>query len=455
MINNQDFFEKMKELQSFDSVAYCKSFNVSPKKSIRINNIKVNGGKVNLPFSVTQNKVNPDLYYVDNEEKVGNTIEHHCGMFYVQEPAASMPAFSIKDKLTGKVVLDLCASPGGKTTQLAEYVGPTGLVISNEVVSKRVNILRGNVERLGLTNVVITNNNAEQIARALANAVDVVVVDAPCSGEGMFRKDPDTVQEWSLENVYACAKRQLFLLQNVDNVLKNDGILVYSTCTFNKNENEMVIQQFLNEHPNYYILDVDSSIKTVSKNGESNKQNNRLHLERCRRFYPQDGFGEGQFFCVLQKHDKNTSNIKYNAKNKQTFLTSKEFILVKKFLDENFILSDYLLTKVGGQFFILPKVSICMDGLNVVINGVCVGEIVKDRFEPHHHLYMAYGKLARNKLDITNYEDAKRYIAGGQIVANINDGYCAVLYNGVTIGFGKCNHGVINNHYPKGLRKIL
>jgi len=455
MIKNKDFFEKMNELHSFDVDMYLKSLQENPKKSIRINNIKVNGNIIShLPFNVVQNRVNQDLYYVDSEDKVGNTIEHHCGAFYVQEPAASMPVFAIKDSLPGAIVVDLCASPGGKTTQLAEYVGAEGLIISNEIVAKRVNVLRGNIERLGISNAVVTNNNVEQLADILAGVADVVVVDAPCSGEGMFRKDPDTVMEWSEGGVEACASRQLYLLQNASRMLKNDGIMIYSTCTFNRNENEMVVEQFLNTNPDFVVCDVPEAIKSVSRDGEA--ANNKIDLKKCRRFYPQDDFGEGQFLCVMHKNGKGMALLSKNTKNKQMLLTKSETDIVMKFLQENFTISNCMLGKVGGQIFLMPQNMLDVSGLNIVACGVCVGEIRNGRLEPHHHLYMALGQFSRNKLDIQDERLAKKFIAGEQLNNQaVADGYCAVLYNGITLGFGKSKGGVINNRYPKGLRKIL
>lgn len=466
MINNRDFLKNMQKISSFNIVDYEKSLLLDAKKSIRVNNVKTGSFDRNETLQYLnvkhQNIVNPDAFYIETEDKIGNNILHHLGKIYVQEPSAGMPVFSLKDELYDKIVLDLCASPGGKTGQISEYVGENGFVISNEYVSKRVNVLRSNVERLGLSNVAIISNSSEKIMNKLVEKIDVAFVDAPCSGEGMFRKNPKTMVEWSNENIKSCAERQFEILQNVSPIIKNKGKIVYSTCTFNKTENEEVVKKFLLNNPYFKLCDVKDDIKRISRAGEIDIEHEDLHLEYCRRFYPQDNFGEGQFFAILQKNVEDEKN-DYQIRKQQEYgfqiLTKQEEKLVEEFLQKNFNLKNYKLGKIGGQLFLLPHRYISLAGLNVVTCGVCVGGIEKNRFVPHHNLYSVFGNKSKNVLNMSlSDKRLDEFICGYQIYAdsydNVKDGYVAILADGLPLGFGKAKNNIINNLYPKGLRKL-
>ena len=456
-MKKEEYFAQILQILNQDYEKYQQSLNEASKKSIRFvcDAHKDKSVLKNIPFNMKKNPIFDNCFYIENEEKAGSVWQHHAGVFYVQEPAACVPVFAINEDLKGKIVVDCCASPGGKTTQLAELVGEDGFVVSNEYVSKRVNILRGNIERLGFKNVAVVSNDTKKLGDVLCGVADVVVVDAPCSGEGMFRKNPETMNEWTLGVVDMCAERQFQILQNVCKIVKNKGKMVYSTCTFNKKENEGVVEQFLKLHKDFKLIELSNDIQSVSKPGICDTED-KYNLKFCRRFYPHDNFGEGQFVAVMQRVDEEEFSESV-VKIKKEKLQAKEEFLVKSFIDKNFDLKKYDIAKLGSQFFILPKNRVDLKGLSVAMLGVCAGEIENQRFVPHHHLFKAFAKNCFNVVDLK--EDKTRinkFIAGDQIFdEKVEDGYCAILSGGFALGFGKAKNGTINNHYPKGLRQIL
>ena len=291
------FIDEMKNLLSdedFDK--YIESFNENYYRGIRINTLKCTVEKACslLPFEVTETPFCDTGFYIPHDVNIGSMVLHHAGAFYSQEPSA-MSAVTVLDVKKGDRVLDLCAAPGGKSTQIAAELDGTGLLWSNEIVKNRANILLSNIERMGIRNAVVSSCYPEVLCRNLPEFFDKILVDAPCSGEGMFRKDENAISEWSSEHSKACAERQLAILESASQALKEGGEMVYSTCTFSYIENENVIEQFLARHSDFELVDSGVSF-------------GRPSMQKAVRIFPMDG-GEGHFAAKLRKKGDLIENI--------------------------------------------------------------------------------------------------------------------------------------------------
>jgi len=365
------------------------------------------------------------------------------GAFYLQEPSAMLPV-SAANIPENAMALDLCAAPGGKSIMLAKRL-KNGHLISNEINFSRAKILYSNIERMGLKNVAITNNAPKDFTK-FNEYFDVILVDAPCSGEGMFRKDEEAVAMWSQSSVKGCASRQVEILDCIAGCVKSGGLLIYSTCTFSKEENEDVVEQFLNKYPEYYLEQPNCVIDSFTTDG--------ICMPKCRRAYPHISGGEGQFFALLRKrcndfeHTLCQNRVKVNDKNQKNKQVEKNNI-VKNFLNS---VGIELKTKTenGKVYSGFPA---DLNGLRVVSDGVHIGDIDGKIFKPSHYFFTAYGLELKNKFDL-NEQQVERYLRGEEFDFDGNNGYYAVTYSGLTLGGGKVSEGRLRNLYPKGLRNF-
>lgn len=435
-----DFLFRMKSLLGDEYYEFLKFYEADNFRGIRVNTIKCSVEKLCGLFDFKFNKTPfcEEGFYIPNEiTSLGNNPLHHAGAFYIQEPSATS-AVTMLDVNEGDFVLDLCAAPGGKSTQIGAKLNGTGLLWSNEIVKNRANILLSNIERMGIKNAVVSNCRPDVLCQSLANCFDKVLVDAPCSGEGMFRKNSDAQVQWSIEHVKSCAQRQLLILNSAKNALKAGGILLYSTCTFSYEENEGVIAEFLAENPDFELVDADVSF-------------GRPALECARRIFPMDG-GEGHFAAKLRKKGSLAPNY---ANNIRTVKIDKDIL---EFYDSLFIDRPFgeNITIVGDEIIILPKsYNFNTKGLQVLRAGIVLGEIVKKRIEPHHSAFMAASMpQCRMAVDFdVNSAEIANYLHGQEInVTSDVKGYTAVCVNGITTGFGKASGSRLKNKYPKGLR---
>ena len=435
----QAFVERMKEQLKEESSAFFDSYQKPPFRGIRINPPKctLENLKKSLPFSLVQTPFSPLSYYVPDDQKIGSFPMYHAGAFYSQEPSASSAVTALSPQ-PGERILDLCAAPGGKSTQIGALLNGKGLLWSNEVVSSRVSILLSNIERMGIRNAVISNCEPEHLCTSLPEFFDRVLVDAPCSGEGMFRRDPRAIEEWSPEHVKSCAGRQLAILESAQKALMPGGVLVYSTCTFSEEENEGVIEAFLKNHPDFEL--VDSGIS-----------GGRPALAKARRIYPMDG-GEGHFAAKLKKSGEKTLGSLFSEPKP---IKVPDF--VKKFWEDTFTIPMFgIPASIGDQFLLLPKVPLpILRGLNVRRAGILLGKERKGRLEPEHALFMTLVPQNLQHCLMLSHDspELKAFLRGEQIlVSDEFSGYAAVAVDGVITGFGKCSGGFLKNHYPKGLR---
>ncbi len=454
--------EKFKErMLTYDGVDAEKLFSSleegDAKKAFRVNSIKISTEdylQIN-PFSAKAIPFAPEGFYTD-ADKVGNTVQHHAGMIYMQDPSAMITVKAV-DVKEGWRVLDACASPGGKTTQLSAAVGDSGIVVCNEYVTKRCRILEENITRLGCRNAVVLNMDTKYIAEFYPEKFDLVVCDAPCSGEGMFRKNELAISEWSTENVEMCAERQMEILENCARNVSPDGYLLYSTCTFSLEENEMNVEKFLNSHPEFYLCDVSESIKPYTADGIC--FDGCTHdMKKTRRFYPYVSDGEGQFIALMKKTEsvihsdtrKKADKKARDGKGKPQAADLEAISVAKKFIEENLCGVEYLKPFVyNGRVYLCPDIEIMPFG--VFSAGVLMGEVRKGRLVPAHHLFSALGKNFKNKicLDVED-ERLADYINGYEItVPEAKNGFAVITVNGAPLGGVKVSGGACKNHYLK------
>lgn len=295
-----DFTNRMKAILGEEYEKFEASYSEVPVRSFRVNTNKIseeNFEKINL-FGGKKIPYAENGFYFSCDG-IGNHPYHHAGMIYIQEPSAMAPVASV-DIQPDWNILDLCASPGGKSTQAATQ-NPDGVLVSNEIIPSRCKTLTGNIERMGFRNVITTCADAKKIASLYGEVFDLVIVDAPCSGEGMFRKDENAQNEWSVENVLHCAERQREILDEIKTTVKPGGLLLYSTCTFSLEENEKNVDWFLNENDNYELIDVKDCVKKYTTDGIMFDGCKEKNISRCRRFYPHVAKGEGQFVALMRK----------------------------------------------------------------------------------------------------------------------------------------------------------
>ena len=444
-----NFKKRMQALLGAEAEAFFATYEKEPVRALRINRIKAKNATAEAlcPFSITPIPYDSDGF-IFAEEHIGHTPLHHGGGIYVQDPGA-MSAVAALPLKEGMRVADLCAAPGGKSAQLAAAIGESGLLYANEYVSSRAKILVGNLERLGVTNATVTSTDTADYRKWFSAYFDAVVVDAPCSGEGMFRKNEIAITEWSEENVLRCADRQKEILENAAPTVKNGGYLLYSTCTFSLEENEQTVLHFLQAHPDYTLIPVSDTVRAHTADGISLPDAGDVPLHFCRRFYPHIAEGEGQFLALMQRKTEDSPTILY--KDASSAPSKDEMHIAEEFLKKTIKLPvGTCIRRIGERLCILREGQIPPPRA-VFLSGVCLGQVEKGRLVPHHQLFSAYGNCFLRKVSL-NAEDASRYLRGEELATEEEGGFAAVFHNGIALGGGKCAAGRLKNHYPKGLR---
>ena len=457
-----EFEKKMKAFLGDEWDDFLYSYDNNRFQALRFNTLKVQSHeeimRILMVLEISSDKrvswAN-EAYYFDENVRPGKHPYHEMGLYYIQEPSAMSAAALLAPK-PGMRVLDLCAAPGGKSTQLATYLGDSGLLVSNEINTQRSRILSQNIERMGIKNAIVTNEDSFVLASHFPGFFNAIQVDAPCSGEGMFRKLPEAIEQWSMENVAICAARQKEILDNAAVMLKPGGTIVYSTCTFSKEENEDVIEYFLERHPDFT-------------------------LEEMERFWPHKVDGEGHFVAKLVrrgcvdtdlKADRKTKKNK-NSKNRKNetkpALTKENMKLLSEFLDETISedmaawIKNSRLVMFGEQLYRLPDMEVDIKGLKVQRAGLHIGEFKKQRFEPSHSLALALKlseaknvvKLTWDDPQTTGFFNGQSVMLSDEQTAECKKGWALVCVDGYPAGWGKVNGAQVKNHYPKGLRKKI
>ncbi len=455
----EKFSERMKNMLKSEYDAFITAFETAPiYAGIRINTLKDNArGAVMSAFG--ELKSVPWCgggFYADKSEISGNHPYHMAGLFYFQEPSA-MSAVEALPIDKGDFVLDLCAAPGGKSTQAAAVLDGTGLLVANEIVKRRADILSENIERMGITNAVVTNETPRRIAEKYPEFFDKIIVDAPCSGEGMFRKEPRAVTEWSVEHTVSCGERQKKILDCAVKALKGGGMLVYSTCTFAPEENEKIAAYLIKNHG---LTLCDTGLDALSS-GRTEWSETDINMAKTRRIFPHKQNGEGHFVALFKKPetaDNRRSRKKDDCRSKDAKSDSRlsEAVSLYRAFEKT-----ALNTELNGDFrlfgdnlYMLP-LAVDIEKIKTPRYGLYLGVVKKNRFEPSHALCLALKKEDfKSAADFSlDSAELKSYLTGNVIECNEN-GWTAVLVNGFPIGWGKASGGVLKNRYPKGLRLL-
>lgn len=538
----EQFLDRMQKMLGSEYEAFVESFEQEKYQALRLNALKISMNGVSaraLGESSTENTVEKlaqdsmtkseqdasqtnafahltpvswakNGYYYEKEDTPGKHPYHEAGVYYIQEPSAMAPV-TLLDPQPGEHILDLCAAPGGKSTQIAAAMNGEGLLVTNEIHPARAKILSENIERMGIRNACVTNETPQHLAQVFPEYFDRVLVDAPCSGEGMFRKNEAACEEWSLENVELCGERQDEILDCAAQMLRTGGRLVYSTCTFAPIENEGSISRFLSRHTEFSIIEIPKQELGIDGDGVSEYvEEPAPGIEKTLRLWPHRIKGEGHYAAVLTKInvvglDENpdkakiaecdmvTSNDESARNDEANFggvdgeheaqtiytklqprtltmapgglqkrISEKELgefpAFAKEFLRGKLAeISHGNYMKFGDNIYLMPENMPNLKGLKVLRPGLHIGTLKKNRFEPSHALALALDpRDAVHTWNLSSKENTiNAYLDGQTFPAEGEKGWYLICVDGFGIGWGKLAGGIMKNHYPKGLRKNM
>lgn len=464
------FTERMQQMLGEDYPKFLQSYDREAYHSLRVNTLK--GDRETFlrqaQFSLTPVAWEPNGFYYDKDDRPGRHPYHDTGVYYIQEASAMAPVVYLEPQ-PGERILDLCAAPGGKSTQIAAAMQGQGLLVCNEIHPARAKILSENVERMGIRNAMVTNETPGRLAQAFPEYFHRILVDAPCSGEGMFRKNEEACEEWSPQNVQLCADRQDEILDYAAAMLAPGGRLVYSTCTFAPQEDEGSIARFLKRHPEFEIVSVERfpgmapGVPEWSGQSEDRPPHDRAgrdadgerhsNLEHTIRLWPHLLKGEGHFIAVLRK----------DGKIVDSHIPLEKGIRVKdcpeylKFRQENLDAAlNGMLIRFGDQLYLAPEELPSLNKMRVLRPGLHLGTVKKNRFEPAHALALALTpREVKRTLDLAaDSEEIMQYLKGQTLNVEGEKGWYLISVDSYSIGWGKQSGGIVKNHYPKGLRRV-
>ncbi len=442
----KDFVDNMRDLLGVEADDFLQALSMDEVKGFNYNYNLVNDNFIteHMPLSITKSKELDNVYLYTG--KIGATILNHAGVVYSQDPSAMIPALALGVE-EGDVVLDVCAAPGGKSIQILRALNGSGLLVANEYVYKRAKILFENLTKTDYHNFAIINSKPADYDN-MCGVFDKILVDAPCSGEGMFRKSDIDTYSWSNAEVAACAARQLEILESVSNALRRGGKLVYSTCTYNRQENEKVVAEFLRRHSDYRIIDLPENLRSITARGY---REGDIDTNKAGRRYPHLHIGEGQFVALLMRDgDEEREELDFAAKDFVP-LSKKDKMIVEDALRDVLDITNIAMKKRGNTIYALPDIDMDYSELNVLSVGAVVGTISRGVLKINHNFYRAYGKLFYNQLELSD-EEAKIYLTGNIIECNRPNGIVSIIWNGLPLGGGKVVNGVCKNYYPAELR---
>ena len=424
------FLERMKAQLGDEYEDFLRSLERPRAVALRFNPLK--GAQPQLPFVQDPVPWEPQGFYYDPDSRPGLHVYHEAGVYYLQEASAMAPV-ALLDPQPGERVCDLCAAPGGKTTQIAGRMRGEGFLLCNEWSPKRAKILSQNMERMGVANALVTNEDTAVLAKRFPASFDRVLIDAPCSGEGMFRKEEAAVTDWSVETVQMCARRQAEILHNGAILVRPGGRLVYSTCTFAPEEDELAVAAFLESHPDFEPEVIETPWFVPGENGSH-------------RMWPHKLLGEGHFAAVLRKKGEEEAEFTPAAGTKEP----KEWTQFAKELGIQLPAGKAVM--FGDTLYWAPEGMPDIQRLRVLRAGLELGTVKKGRFEPAHALAL----WLHSCTNVQDYEagsaEMAKYIHG-DVVPSAVRGWCLVTADGYSIGWGKGDGNVLKNHYPKGLRR--
>lgn len=440
------FVCEMEKLLGEEMEAYLDSFDEERLYGLRTNRIKLGDRKAEdvLPFFLTPVPWTENGYYYDESLKPAKDVYYYAGLYYLQEPSAMAPA-AILPVEPGDVVLDMCAAPGGKSTELGARLAGEGMLIANDISSSRAKALLKNLELFGIENICVTSEAPEKLLQAFPEFFDKILIDAPCSGEGMFRKDSSMINSWLKNGPDYYAGIQKEIVSNAVGMLKPGGLMLYSTCTFSKKEDEDIINYILENFTEMETVDIkgfEGAVRGIGVNG-------------CIRIFPHKVKGEGHFIALLRKKDDNI-RIQFPAmpvKTEKIPKELKEFLMLisREFSEERFLIKNNMVYYIPEGFN--PKCS-----LRYLRTGLLMGELKKGRFEPCQALAMALKPEEFNNIIDFKRDDERviRYLKGETIILNDSentaDGWCLVCVDGFSLGFAKGSKKMLKNKYYPGWR---
>ena len=423
------FVERMRHQLGNELSAFLSALEEPPVRGIRINPLK----PAEAAGRYKENRRIPwaaDGYFLPEDSDAGSTIVHAAGAFYIQEPGAMFPA-AVLNASPGERILDLCAAPGGKSTQIGCAMKGSGLLVCNEPVPKRAQILSSNIERMGLPNTVVTCALPDRLAAQWPEGFDAVLADAPCSGEGMFRREPETRKEWTPERTAGCAERQREILAAAARLVRPGGRLVYSTCTYNPAENEENARWFTETFPEF-------NPEAFSLPGIDAPDG----MFTC---YPHRMQGEGQFAARFRRAGDGEAYLPADASLPKP---DKADQAVFEAAFSGFPRATHLFGQTLAYLPELPE----LKGIRVLRAGLHLGVVRGNHAMPDHAaaLWFEAPTLQIQTADLLP-EEAVKYMAG-ETVPGDAAGWTLMRYQGLILGWGKGSGGILKNHYPKGLR---
>ncbi len=439
------FCQRMEVLLGAEAPLFFESLEKEPKRSFRASSRLLceeelcsffgEGLKEKIPFA-------PLSYYFDFDG-IGNHLLHHAGGIYVQEPAAMAPVAALGEEKAERI-LDLCASPGGKSLQAAESIlSEDGFLVCNEPSFQRRRVLMQNIERLGEKRAFVTGFDAQKIPEEFYSSFDLVIADVPCSGEGMMRKNEGAAEAWSEEKVLLLAETQKNILEMASRAVCSGGRILYSTCTWSKEENEDNLSDFLSRHPEFSLIPPEECVSLQAKEG---------FLPHTLRFYPHIFSGEGQFLAILRKEGEKSFSAERKKKKEKVKKPDPNLKIVTDFLRE--VLEEFPKEEIffrGEDAYLSPKTP--FDKELFFSPGVLVGTVQKGRVVPHHRFFRAYAEDFKNRFSL-DFSDPRieEYLRGEEIELE-GKGYGVLFAKKLPLGGVKSASGRGKNLYPKGLRK--
>ena len=459
----EDYQSRMQEMLGDEYLQYLDSFNHSYGQTLRVNQLKMEPADFIRRFLLNGQVSWCDTgFYYEGDERLSANPYYHAGIYYLQEPSAMAPAAFLPVE-PGDRVLDLCAAPGGKSTALAARLQGEGFLLSNDISASRCKPLLKNMEMAGVTNSVITCEAPEKLAGRFAGYFDKVLVDAPCSGEGMFRREPSMVKSWSAEEVKRYAVLQREILFHAAQMLRPGGYLLYSTCTFAKEEDEQTVEYFLEQHKDFSLQELP-----LCEGIEMGRVEWTLHgredVRNCRRFLPHKVKGEGHFAALFKKEESAESSFESVSGD----CSIKEQKVSKEKIPE--AMEDFMrdipdwkqwkkrIFFIKERAFLLPKHCPSLQGLRIVRSGLYLGDCLKKRFEPSQALAMALKSSEYKKSISFPAEDIRieKYLRGETVEIDNTEikGWTLFCVDGFPLGWGKCNRGRLKNKYNPNWRKL-
>ncbi len=432
-----EFLEQMKQLLDEEEYReYLRQAEMTPRRGFRVNLLKTDEAQMRdvLDFEWVGNPYSGNSWILPDHVKPVMLPSFRQGLFYVQEPSAASAVQQL-DPMPGMKILDMCAAPGSKTTQILERMHQEGLLVANEYEASRAGILAENVERHGAANCLILNADTKDVADAFPQFFDAVLCDAPCSGEGMFRKDLQAQEMWSLALVENCARRQLYILAQAYRALRPGGILVYSTCTLNRTEDEGVITAFLQDHPDMSVDPIRGQYPGMIRN---------TLLPGSLKILPND-LGEGHFVCRLKKAGSSSPAAGKKAPGSRIPPAASAFLETELAGTYRYVLEK------NSRVFVSQEPFYDCGRCRIVRAGITAGEIMKNRFEPDHALYMSELFPFRRSYALAE-DEMDAYIRGMEIKVPLEKGWYCLTYGGHHMGCAKSDGRVLKNKYPKRYR---